>query len=354
MIESVAKRKKILFIIVILIVISMSFTVAGCSKSQGNGEKTIELIMGHPFSSEHPVSKEILIPLAQELYEKSDGRIRLTIHSAGAITSAGSVYEDVISGAFDIGWTLQGYTPGRYPLTEVVELPFLFNSSLEGSKVLWRLFKEHLALQEEYNEVKVLGLWVTDPGEILSKKPVKNPADLAGMRIRFAGPMQEAMLNKLGAVPVGMSAPEMYDSLERGIIDGVTIGYSTIESYRLHEVIKNMTAGLEMFVSPQVVFMNQEKWESLSPEDQELLASLTGERMALKGGNIYDSGNVKGYDLSVNSGVEIYEASPKVKEQWRSKTAPLVEDWIASVKGKGLPGQDLYNLMLSILSDVRQ
>ena len=354
MITSISKRKQILSFVTILLIFSMSLAAAGCGKSESNGGKTIELVMGHPFSSEHPVSKEILIPLAKELNEKSDGRIRLTIHSAGSITSAGSVYEDVISGAFDIGWTLQGYTPGRYPLTEVVELPFLFDSSLEGSKVLWRLFEEHPALQEEYNEVKVLGLWVTDPGEILSKKSVKNPADLAGMRIRFAGPMQEAMLNKLGAVPVGMSAPEMYDSLERGIIDGVTIGYSTIESYRLHEVIKNMTAGLEMFVSPQVVFMNQAKWESLSTEDQELLASLTGERMAIKGGDIYDSGNLKGYDLSVNGGVEIYEVSADVKEQWRSKTAPLVEDWISSVKSKGLPGQDLYNQMLSILNDVSQ
>jgi TRAP-type C4-dicarboxylate transport system substrate-binding protein len=354
MIKSISKRKIFLTIVAFLMVFAVSFAIAGCSKSQGNGEKTVELVMGHPFSGEHPVSRKILIPLAEELKEKSDGRIRLTIHPAGAITSPSSVYEDVISGAFDIGWTLQGYTPGRYPLTEVVELPFLFNSSLEGSTVLWRLFEEHPALQKEYDEVKVLGLWVTDPGEILSKKPVHLPEDLAGMRIRFAGPMQEAMLNKFGAVPVGMPAPEMYDSLERGIIDGVAIGYSTIESYRLHEVIKNMTSGLEMFVSPQVMCMNLEKWESLSPEDQELLASLTGERIALKGGEIYDSGNMKGYGLSVDGGVAIYEASPEVKEQWESKTAPLAEEWIASVIGKGLPAQDLYNQMLSIINNVRQ
>lgn len=352
--KSISKRKMILSIVALFAVISMSFAIAGCSKPQGNGGNTVELVMGHPFSSEHPVSKEILIPLAEELNEKSDGRIRLTIHAAGSITSPGSVYEDVISGAFDIGWTLQGYTPGRYPLTEVVELPFLFDSSQEGSKVLWRLFEENSALQDEYDEVKVLGLWVTDPGEILSKKSVQQPEDLAGMRIRFAGPMQEAMLNKFGAVPVGMPAPEMYDSLERGIIDGVTIGFSTIESYRLHEVIQSMTSGLEMFVSPQVVFMNVEKWESLSPEDQELLASLTGERMALKGGEIYDSGNVKGYGLSVDGGVAIYEALPEVKEQWKSKTAPLAEEWITSVTGKGLPAQDLYNQMLNIINDIRQ
>lgn len=345
------KIRKNKFLLTVTAILVFASLLSGCGTG-GNSDK-VELVMGHPFSAEHPVSREILLPLAEELSERSGGRITLTIHPAGAITSAGSVYEDVISGAFDIGWTLQGYTAGRYPMTEVVELPFMFDSATEGSTVLWRLYETHEALQDEYNEVEILGLWVTDPGEILSKKPVQLPEDMAGMRVRFAGPMQEAMLNKFGAVPVGMPAPDMYDSMERGILDGIAIGFSTVESYRLHEVITHITSGLQSFVSPQVVFMNKEKWASLSAEDQELIAELTGERMAVLGGQIYDSGKEKGIELSANGGVQFYEVTPEVREQWRARTEPLVGEWIAVMEGRGLPGQDLYDEMIRLLGEVR-
>ena len=348
------RGKKMLTLVALLLVVVLAFALTGCgNNSDNNGEEKVELTMGHPFSSEHPVSQEILIPLAQELLEESNGRIQLTIHPAGAITSASSVYEDVIAGSFDIGWTLQGYTPGRYPLTEVVELPFIFDSAVEGSKVFWKLYEEHSGLQEEYNEVKVLGFWVTDPGDILSKTLVESPEDMVGQRVRFAGPMQEAMLDAFGAVPVGMAAPEMYDSLERGIIDGIMIGHSTIESYRLHEVINNVTSNLQLFVSPQTVFMNSETWDSLSTEDQELIARLTGERMALQGGEIYDEGYQTGLEMAIDAGVDVYEAPAAVRQQWQEKTAFLVDEWIASMEANGHPGQELYDLMMSFIEEER-
>jgi len=347
------KRKRILVITTLLLILSMLSLLAACSSSpnesdENAGEK-IELVMGHPFSGQHPISTTILEPFAEALKEESDGRITLTIIPAAAITSAASVYEDVIAGSFDIGWTLQGYTAGRYPLTEVVELPFIVNSATEGSVALWRLLEQSPDLQEEYSEVKVLSLWVTDPGEIMSKKLVQKPEDMSGMRVRFAGPMQEKMLTKLGAVPVGMAAPEMYDNLERGIIDGITIGSSTIESYRLHEVITHTTEGLHMFVSPQVLFLNKDKWESLSTEDQELISRLSGEYMAEKAGEIYNHGLDTGFQLAQDGGVEIYEVPADVKAQWDTILTPIVEEWTSS----NPKYKTAYDLMVQIVDDLR-
>jgi len=347
------KRKRILVITTLLLILSMLSLLAACSSSpnesdENAGEK-IELVMGHPFSGQHPISTTILEPFAEALKEESDGRITLTIIPAAAITSAASVYEDVIAGSFDIGWTLQGYTAGRYPLTEVVELPFIVNSATEGSVALWRLLEQSPDLQEEYSEVKVLSLWVTDPGEIMSKKLVQKPEDMSGMRVRFAGPMQEKMLTKLGAVPVGMAAPDMYDNLERGIIDGIAIGSSTIESYRLHEVITHTTEGLHMFVSPQVLFLNKDKWESLSTEDQELISRLSGEYMAEKAGEIYNHGLDTGFQLAQDGGVEIYEVPADVKAQWDTILTPIVEEWTSS----NPKYKTAYDLMVQIVDDLR-
>ncbi|MPW25595.1 hypothetical protein GC105_07310 [Alkalibaculum sp. M08DMB] len=350
-----SKRKRMWIIISLLLILSMLSVVTACSSSsnenEGNenaGEK-IELVMGHPFSGQHPISTAILEPFAEALKEESSGRITLTIIPAAAITSAASVYEDVIAGSFDIGWTLQGYTAGRYPLTEVVELPFIVNSATEGSVALWRLLEQSPDLQEEYSEVKVLSFWVTDPGEVMSKKLVQKPEDMSGMRVRFAGPMQEKMLTKLGAVPVGMAAPDMYDNLERGIIDGIAIGSSTIESYRLHEVITHATEGLHMFVSPQVLFLNKDKWDSLSVEDQDLISKLSGEYMAEKAGEVYNHGLDTGFELALDGGVEIYEVPDDVKTQWDSILAPIVEEWTSS----NPKYKTAYDLMVQIVDDLR-
>ncbi|MBF7097003.1 TRAP transporter substrate-binding protein [Alkalibacter mobilis] len=350
-------RRKFLVLIALMMTIAMLGFLAGCSSSsdddggnENDAGETVELVMGHPFSGQHPISLNILEPFAEALEEESNGRIKLTIIPAAAITSAASVYEDVIAGSFDIGWTLQGYTAGRYPLTEVVELPFIVNSATEGSVALWRLLEQSPDLQDEYSEVKVLSLWVTDTGEIMSKKPVQLPADMAGMRVRFAGPMQETMLTKLGAVPVGMAAPDMYDNLERGIIDGIAIGSSTIESYRLHEVITNATRGLEMFVSPQVLFLNKDKWDSLSSDDQELISRLSGEYMAEKAGEIYDHGLETGFQIAEDGGVEIYAVPEDVKAQWDAVLAPMIGEWT----GKDSTHQNVYDLMVQIVEDMRK
>jgi TRAP-type C4-dicarboxylate transport system substrate-binding protein len=356
MIIKILKEGHSMKLIALLLIALLAISVTGCGKQSAEPseqeEKKVQIVMGHPFSAQHPISQQILLPLAKELEEKSNGRIQLTIHAGGSVTSAATIREDVATGVIDMGWTLQGYTPGKYPLTEVVELPFLFDSALRGSKVLWKLFEQSPALQQEYGDVKVIGLWVTDPGELLSKKPIRKPEDLSGMRIRFAGKAQETLIKKFGGIPVGMPAPEMYDALERGVLDGVAIGPSVIQSYKLHEVINYTTLGLNSFASAQVIFMNKEKWNSLSPEDQELFASLTGEIIAVKAGKIYDAGWQKGLDMAKAANIEVYKITPEERENWRQLTLTVVDEWIKDVSSRGLPAQEVYDLMMKIKDEI--
>lgn len=357
-------KKNIIPIIILCITVFMLFT-SGCGPkkeaSDGNTGDTskkaeaveIEIVMGHPFAAQHPISQQILLPLVDELAEKSDGRIRLTIHAGGAVTSPATIREDVANGAIDMGWTLQGYTPGKYPLTDVTELPFQFDSTLQASYVLWELLQQSPDFHREYGDVKVVGLWMTDPGEILTKEPVKKPEDLKGMRIRFSGSAQEAMINKFGGTPVGMAMPEVYDALQRGVIDGVANGPSVIESYKLNEVIKYTTRGLNSFYSAQVIFMNKSKWDSLSPEDQELLASLTGEAIYRKATDIYSAGYQKGMDMAVESNVVINDITPEQREEWKAKTEHIVDEWLERVNSLGLPGQDILNLMQKLAKEYK-
>lgn len=353
------KKRINIALVAALVITILAMIISGCSAKKtseptaGSEPQKVEIVMGHPFAAQHPISQQILIPLAEELKEKSGGRITLTIHAGGAVTSATTVREDVANGAIDMGWTLQGYTPGKYPLTDVIELPFQFDSTLQASYVLWELFQQSPEFQKEYGDVKVLGLWVTDPGELLTKKPVKKPEDLAGMRIRFSGPAQESMIKKFGGTPVGMAMPEVYDALQRGVIDGVANGPSVIQSYKLNEVIKYTTHGLNSFYSAQVIFMNKNKWDSLSPEDQKLLASLTGEVIYRKATDIYSAGYQKGLDLAKESNVVINDITPEEREEWKAKTRDIVDEWLKRVNEKGLPGQQILDLVHKLAKEYK-
>jgi len=353
------RRRINIALIAVLVITILTLIIAGCAtkkapESTAEPEpQRVEIVMGHPFAAQHPISQQILIPLAEELKEKSGGRITLTIHAGGAVTSPATIREDVANGSIDMGWTLQGYTPGKYPLTDVVELPFQFDSTLQASYVLWELLQQSADFQKEYGDVKVLGLWMTDPGEFITKKPVRKPEDLAGMRIRFSGPAQESMIKKFGGTPVGMAMPEVYDAMQRGVIDGVANGPSVIESYKLNEVVKYTTRGLNSFYSAQVIFMNNKKWDSLSPEDQELLAGLTGEVIYKKATDIYSAGYQKGMDMAKESDVVINDITPEEREEWKAKTTDITDEWLKTVNDKGLPGQQVLDLMQKLAKEYK-
>lgn len=366
-------NKRAATIIAILLTVAMALSVAGCGQTkpstsvqpsgtaqpsadattQAPPAQKVELVMGHPFAAQHPISQNILIPLAEELSEKSNGRITLTIHAGGAVTSAATVREDVASGAIDIGWTLQGYTPGKYPLTDAIELPFIFDSLDQASYTLWNVFQQSPDMQKEYGDVKVLGLWCTDSGELLTKKLVEHPEDLKGMNIRFSGQSIESAIKMFGGNPVGLPMPQVYDALERGILDGVAVGPSTIESYKLNEIITHTTHGLKYFYSTQVIFMNKDKWDSLSKEDQDLLASLTGQVTYEKATALYDASYEKGLEMAKASNVTITEISPELRAQWKEKTSSVVDKWLADTSAKGLPAQDLLDLIQKIAKEYK-
>src|ERR687892_1802586 len=194
-------RRFVLFAIVILAVFLSAWKFS----------YAIDLIISHPFPARHVQHRLMLEPFKKELEEKSKGRIKVAIHPGGALAAAPAHYENVVAGAFDIGWTLQGYTPGRFPLSGIVELPFLWSSAQEATRVFWQMFEELPPLQNEYRDVKVLATWTHDLGQLYTtSKPVRSLEDLRGLKIRAPGPVQVSMLRALGAVPVTMPAGQKY------------------------------------------------------------------------------------------------------------------------------------------------
>jgi TRAP-type C4-dicarboxylate transport system substrate-binding protein len=310
----------------------------------------VDLIISHPFPARHVQHRLLLEPFKKELEEKSKGRIKVTIHPGGALAAAPAHHENVVAGAFDIGWTLQGYTPGRFPLSGIVELPFLWASGQEATRVFWQMLEEVPALQNEYRDVKVLATWTHDLGQLYTtSKPVRNLEDLRGLKIRAPGPVQVSMLRALGAVPVTMPAGEIYDSLERGVVDGLVIGLSAINGFRLDQLVKHATLA-NSYVAAMVVAMNQQSYKKLSTEDRALLDSLTGKRMAMLGAKNYDDEADDGLAALKKAKASIYQLTPAEMEKWKKATTQVSEEWIKEMESKGRPGKQVHDKMMSLIS----
>ena len=330
---------------VLCAVLTMFFGLPAWKSSYG-----ADLIISHGFPARHVQQRLMLEPFKKDLEEKSKGRIRVTIHPGGALAPAPAHYENVVAGAFDIGWTLQGYTPGRFPLSAIVEMPFLWSSAQEATRVFWQLFEDMPALQNEYRDVKVLATWTHDLGQLYTTaKPVRTLEDLRGLKIRAPGPVQTTMLRALGAVPLNMPASEMYDALERGVVDGLVTGLSAIKGYRLEQLVKHATLA-KFYVASMIVAMNQQSYKKLSSEDRALVDSLTGRRMAMLGAKNYDDEADDGLDALKRVKANIYPLTPGETEKWKQATSQMTKEWIKEMESKGLPGKQVHDKMLSLIS----
>ncbi len=311
-------------------------------------DKPVELKLAHAWATTHHVHV-ILDQWAKDVDQATKGRVKITIYPGGALSTAVQLYDTVRTGVVDMAWFLQGYTPGKFPLTSVIELPFMASSSNQGSQALWELYENSPEMQAEYGGVKVLSMWVVDTGQLMtSRKVVRNLNDLKGLKIRIGSDTTKAMTEALGAVPILMAINELYDAMQKGVVDGTLLGTSAIRTFRLQNLLKGLTIG-NFFVNAHALGVNKNSWAKIPAEDQKIVMDLAGMRLAKITGLKFDSEGKVGYDDAVAAGVEIVRLPPAEMTKWTSAVGGIYQQWIADMKAKGLPGQQLYDKTREIL-----
>ena len=349
-------KRHLIMKIGVLAILLIMLNVVGCSSGAETGDETevIELTFAHPFPATHHHHVDIIMPFVEEIMEKSEGRIKINVHPGGSITTGTSAIDDISTGAVDMTWTLQGYTPGRFPLTEMFEFFGHFTSGEEATRVAWALFEQSEAFREEYKDFKVFNLYFSDVSDVyLATKPVRTPDDLVGVKLRSASPMVDRSLAKFGATTAGMPMPETYDNIERGVVEGLATGASAIPTYKLYEVLKYGTEGMNLYVSPQVMAISWNAWNKLSPKDQELFETIGCETLSIKSGQYYDALHDGAVKEMEEKGMEIYRLTDADRALFAEKAAPVVEEYIAELEAKGYAAREFYELMVSIRDSLR-
>ena len=289
-----------------------------------------------------------LEPYAKAL--DATGKFKTTLYSGGAPGGPTEQWEMVRTGVVDVSVSLQAYYAGVFPLTSVMELPFLgITSAQEGSRILMELYQKLPAFQNEYKDVKVLSLATYNPNQLqMAKKLVKVKEDMNGMKIRGTGEVQADIIRLLGGIPVTMPAPEIYTSLERGVLDGTFFSVTGLFTFKFSEVVKYITEA-DLFVGTFFLVMNKDKWNSLPPDLQAAMEEVAGMKMAVDvSGKTWDTETQKGWDLAQQKGIERYKLPAEELARWREAVSPIYENWIKKMEDKNLPGRAVYEEALKL------
>ncbi|NVK18878.1 MAG: TRAP transporter substrate-binding protein [Methylocystaceae bacterium] len=303
----------------------------------------VTLRFAHFWPSVAGVHKELFQVWADKVKEQSDGKIEVQIFPSSTLAKPPAQYEAVKNRIADVTATVQGYTANRFPLTQIVELPGLVQSAKQGSCIIQGLYDEGL-IKSEYKDTKPLFFFTHGPGHIhTGDKLVKEPTDLAGLRIRRPTAVVAKILEELNAKSVGMPAPQSYQSMQRGVIDGVALPYEGMVAFRLNELAKKHTEVGGLYTLSFVVTMNSKVYDSMPAELKKVIDDNSGLNWSKTAAKVFDKMDVIGRDAAVKEGHEIHTVEGGVSNPvWKPILDKATESYLSELEGKGLPARKVY------------
>ncbi|OQY57823.1 MAG: ABC transporter substrate-binding protein [Desulfobacteraceae bacterium 4572_88] len=313
----------------------------------------IILLMPHPtqaassvhirFSTWHVPAgadvQKLWVPMLEEMKKRSNGRITYSMFAGGALGRGPDHYDIVKTGLSDMGYATLTWTPGRFPLTDVLSAPIVCPAKWKGAEIGMGMYER--VLKSEFNDVKVLHINNCVMAHLWATKKVRTLEDLRGLKVRSPGGLQTLALEALGATPVFMPLGDVYLSMETGVIDGVVTCPALVKAFKLYEV-----AGYGVPVSfgcvAEGLFVNKKFWKKV-PDDLKPIIEDVG-RNAYKIAKIF---NEEWYETSMRQfgeSVEIYQLPEKEKERWNERFRNMLLSWAEELEKNGLAAKDTLKM----------
>ncbi|MGE0736117.1 MAG: TRAP transporter substrate-binding protein [Alphaproteobacteria bacterium] len=287
----------------------------------------------------HHIDNNVFKPWFEQVAKATSGRVKIefTTSSLGPLPRQ---FELATSGVADVTFGSESLTPGRFPLAEILEVPFLGNSAEATSVAYWRVYKAHFEKAETYTGTKLLGLSGLPPYHIYNnKRPIVSLADFKGLKLRAAGKYLTDMTGALGAVSVPAQITELYDLLSKGVIDGTLYMDDGIRSFNLAKFLPHKTeipGGLSSFSS--FVVINKRKWDAISAADRAAIEAIAGENLARLLGRSFDESAAVGQTQMKEAGVKVVVADAQLTDALKKQLAFLEQRWVGEAKNKGVDG----------------
>lgn len=306
-------------------------TLAGAAQAQ---ETVLRLSNWLPPS--HPIVKDMMVPWAENVKEATEGRVEVQILDA-PLGPPPAHFDIARNGVADVTFGVHGYTPGRFALTEIAELPFLADSSESLSVALWRLHEGMLAEAGEHRGVHVLGVFVHGPGMLYTKGVEVSPlSNLEGKKVRVAGNITNQLAEAMGMVSIQAPSPQSYEILSGGIADGIYFPVESVPFFKLDGLVDNALRAEGGLYNVSFFFvMNEGRYKSLSDEDRAAIDSVSGEAFSRLAGQAWDAADAKGMEV-IGDTVAFHDATPEEMATLEEAVQPIYDGVAKSYAEKGV------------------
>ncbi len=308
-------------LIILLLTIAMLLSITACSKSEKKAE-VIELSLAHFFPGTHPAETVFVQGWATAIEEATDGQVIITSYPGGTLIGAADTYSGVVDGVADLGLSCFAYTRGRFPVLEAFELPgIIYKNSKVASKVAWEGIKELNLL--EVQDTHLMMVIATGPGDLFTKDPIRTLEDIQGYEIRATG-LSATTIEALSGTPVGMPQSEAYEALSKGIVKGNLSPVEVLKGWKHAEVTEYLTLTPFLYNTLFFVTMNNDVWDSIPSDLQEIIESTTETFYNEVGIGLWDMQNEAGLAFAVDEqGMEVITLSDEETSLWIEKVTPV-------------------------------
>lgn len=318
----------ILFSIVTIILVGGISTVKA---------EPIKLTYSNFFPATHVQSK-LAEAWGKEVEKRTGGKVKVEYYPGQTLTKAKVVYDGVVQGLSDVGFSVLGYTRGRFPIMEVIDLPLGYESGVTATKVantVYDKFKD-----KALTDTEVMYLHAHGPGLVNTKgKVVKKLEDMKGLKIRSHGTSAKTV-KALGGTPVAMPMPETYQALQKGVVDGAVYPLEANKGWKLGEVIDSVTLDYPAaYTTTFFVVMNKDKWKSL-PDDVKKTITEINKEWADKHGKAWDESDAEGLKFLKSKNKKIIELDAEEGARWKKAVQPVLDTYVKDMEAKKLPGKE--------------
>ncbi|MFH0826025.1 MAG: TRAP transporter substrate-binding protein [Pseudomonadota bacterium] len=308
-------------------------------------EKVIKLKYSNLFPPSHKNSV-LSDQWGKEIEKRTNGRVKIVYFAGNTLTPPTQTYDSVVKGIADVGQSLVGYAPGRFPLTEVLALPLGYTSGFQATKLTNEFYNKFKP--KEFDDTQVMYLHGHGPGLVHTKKVISSLDDVRGLRIK-ANAENAAIVSTLGGAPVSLPITETYDGLQKGLVDGVLLPIEPIKGWKFSDMIKTTVENYGMaYTAPIFVVMNKDKWKSLPKDVQEIIMQVNAEwleKQALQWNEL----DKEAREFCIQKGIKIAKATPEEGAKTVEKMKPIHVAYVEAMKAKGLPGADALQFCLEYI-----
>lgn len=328
---------------------SMTLTAAGMLGARTASAETMALRYNRYLPSSHHVDVRVFGPWFDRVREATEGRVDIRF-TASSLAPLPRQYEIVAAGIADLSYGSDALTPGRFPLADMMEIPFLGESTYGNSVAYWRVYEKHFAPTNPYPDVKLLTVSTLPSYSIFTvDKAVHSIEDMRGLKLRVTGATLTDQVNSLGASAVPVQITEIHEALTRGVVDGMIgnddqmLSFGVIDKFKYKINIPGGLASLPMFF-----IMGRSRWDSFSDRDKAAIEELAGEALAADIGRSFDQSTSEAQDRFSASGGEVIEVDEQFLGHIRERSAFIEENWFGKAEAKGVDGRQAVSELREI------